>query len=155
PRLRHRKEQVPDRRLSGDTSGIRLPRVNAVAVRLGPDGAYELPHHTEPTAEGDRPRLRRDVSRDQPEQRRLARAIGPNQRSRRPLTHPERGVVDQHPPVRKRVTHMSHLDMPHFESIFRWAPDQFRYRPRPYLTGRGQLRQRINRGGRDSWGWWG
>ena len=62
------------------------------------------------------------VAGDEPDQRGLARPVRPDQGGHRALTDPERGVVQQYPPVRQRLAQVRHLDVTHLGPLpVRWS----------------------------------
>ena len=54
-----------------------------------------------------------EVPGDDPQQRRLARAVGADQGHHGALAHPERHVVEQHASIRKRAADRVDLEVPH------------------------------------------
>ena len=81
---RHRQQQVTDGRV--------------ITHR-----AHELAHHGQPAGAGDRAGHRAgrgvEVTGDDPGQRRLARAVRPDQRHPRTLAHPQAHLAQQRPAV--------------------------------------------------------
>ena len=77
------------------------------------DAADELTHHAEPAAVRDGALLRGEVTSDQPQQCRLARAVRADECRRDAVADPERHVVEQHPAIGKRMADMTDLDMAH------------------------------------------
>ncbi len=76
-------------------------------------GVDHLPHHAQPARARHRAGVRHQLAGDDPEQRRLAGTVGPDQRDLGALTHPERHVVEQHPPVRQLEPHSSDIHVTH------------------------------------------
>ena len=95
-----------------------------VHIRRVADASDELAHHPEATAVRHAAGVRGEVPGDQPQQRRLARAVRADERGRDAVADPERDVVKQHPAVRQGVTDMSDLDMAHGSQS-----------PEPYCVG--------------------
>ncbi len=59
----------------------------------------------------------RKVAGDQPQQRGLAGAVGSDQSDLGPIAHPERDLVQQHPPVRQLIPNRSNVHMTHRPSV--------------------------------------
>ena len=95
PRRRDAEQQVGDRRVVAEP------------------GADHLAHHPEPAGAGHRAGVRRQLAGDDPQQRRLAGAVGADQRDLGALADAERHVVEQHPAVRQLVPHPCHVHMSH------------------------------------------
>ena len=96
---RHRQQQVGDGRV------------------LAEPGADHLAHHAEPAGAGDRAGVRHQLAGDDPQQRRLAGAVGADQRDLGALADPERHVVEQHPAVGQLVAHSGDVHVTHVEGL--------------------------------------
>ena len=72
-----------------------------------------LAHHPEPTRPGHRALVRHQLAGDDPQQRRLAGAVGTHQGDLGALAHPEGDVVEQDAPVRQLVAHPGNLHVSH------------------------------------------
>jgi hypothetical protein len=87
-----------------------------------PHGADELPHHAKAARAGHAPRLRAQVTGDEPQEGRLAGAICPDQGSLAALADPEVHVVEQHSAIRQHIPCADDLDVPHGEECPVAAP---------------------------------
>ena len=99
PRRGDAAQQVGDRRLVAEA------------------GADHLTHHAEPAGAGHDAGVRHQVAGDDPEQRRLARAVGADQRDLDILADAEGHVIEQHPAVRQLVAHSCDVDVSHAEGL--------------------------------------
>jgi len=78
-----------------------------------PDRTDELPHHTEPAVPHHSAVARRDVTRDDTQQRRLAGPVGPDQRGPAAVTQPKAHAMEQRPAVGQHHAHALHVDVTH------------------------------------------
>jgi hypothetical protein len=81
------------------------------------DRADELPHDAEPALGHDRAGVRLQVTGDDPQQRRLARAVGADQCRLDPVADPEADVGEQLPAVGQHAGHPLHVHVSHPASV--------------------------------------
>ncbi len=81
--------------------------------RLVAYGAHELAHHAEAAAHGDRAAVRFQLAGDQPQQGRLARAVGPDQGDHGAFADPEGHIAEERPPVGEVVLEVCGFQMSH------------------------------------------
>ena len=75
--------------------------------------ADELAHHAQPAGAGDRPGVRDEVAGDDPQQGRLAGAVGADQGDLGAVADPEAHVVEKYSSVGQLVAHSRHIHMSH------------------------------------------
>ena len=81
--------------------------------RLVTDHADELAHHTQPAGPRDDAAAHRQVAGDHPQQRRLSRAVRPDQGDLGALPDPERHVGEEFPTVGQDVPDRCHVHVSH------------------------------------------
>ena len=87
---------------------------SGVVAERGPD---VLPHHPEPARPGHRSGMWLQVAGDDPQQRRLAGAVGADQRDLGAFADPERHVVQQHSTVGQLIAHPCHIHVSHVGAL--------------------------------------
>ena len=99
--------------------GLADPRRGDAEQQVGDGGTLAQPgldvlaHHAQPAGSGHHPGVWHQLAGDDAQQRRLARAVGADQRDLGALADPERHVVEQHPPIGELVPDTFDIHMTH------------------------------------------
>ena len=116
----HHRQLGRVERLGGGPDRLRRNGKQQVAHRgLVAHLADELAHHAEPAGPGDGAVVRREVAGDDPQQRGLAGAVGPDQRDLDALADPEGDLVEQPPAVRQVEDDGVEVDVAHGQAVCR------------------------------------
>src|SRR5690606_20820919 len=121
----------------------RHPEQQVAHRRLVAHLTHHLAHDAEPARADHGALLRREVAGDHAGERRLARAVRPDERDARAVADAQRDVVQQRPPVRERDADARQLDVTHDPSLARAGA--WRHVDN---TGRGCGRRRARVGAR-------